>query len=239
MSKEKCHFVIPYCECVIKRCAKWSIPLDRWKRLNLSRPSTCFTKQSFDATQKKRPKIKSSKRARRNFPSANFPRAPSRDSSSIVTLRQFKPRWPIRVCETESTFSRTKYSKKRNQSTNKEQQITATAQIPSIATKNKFSYNNNNKERKKRSEAEIDSRGDFQHRISPVRFSSGARRTRNEIFYQKQKSRWGLVSVSWWGGPRSIGNYAEMVFNGRKIEVRLWKVCSVFSIYWYFCVRIK
>lgn len=47
--------------------------------------------------------------------------------------------------------------------------------------KNKFSNNNINKERKKRSEAEIDSRGDFQHQISPVKFSGGARRTRNKI----------------------------------------------------------
>lgn len=199
-----------------------------------------FYKTILRRNTKKRPKIESSKRARRNFPSANFPPA------SPVNLRQLWPFASSNPADRSACVKQNRLSvgqnirKKRNQSTNKEQQITATAQIPSIATKNKFSYNNNNnKERKKRSEAEIDSRGDFQHRISPVRFSGGARRTRNKIFYQKQKSRWGLVSVSWWGGPRSIGNYAEMVFNGRKIEVRLWKVCSVFSIYWYFCVRIK
>lgn len=114
--------------CVIKRCAKWSIPLDRWKRLNLSRPSTCFTKQSFDATQKNGPKLKVAEACSKKLSLGQFsPRTRHhRNTPSIVDLHQFKPRWPIRVCETESTFSRTKYSK-RNQSTNKEQQITATA----------------------------------------------------------------------------------------------------------------
>lgn len=195
-----------------------------------------FYKTNSSTQHKKRPKIKSSKRARTKLSLGQFsPRFPAWYSVESKPFASSNPA-DRSACVKQNRLSvGQNIQQKRNQSTNKEQQITATAQIPSIATKNKFSYNN--KERKKRSEAEIDSRGDFQHRISPVKLSGGARRTRNEITYQKPKSRWGLVSVSWWGGI-AIGR--ELRENGgRKIAVRLWKVCSVFSIYWYFCVRIK
>lgn len=171
-----------------------------------------FYKTILRRNTKNGPKLKVASVLEETFPRPIFPPSPP------VIFRRLWPFASSNPADRSACVKQNRLSvgqnirKKRNQSTNKEQQITATAQIPSIATKNKFSYNNNNKERKKRSEAEFDSRGDFQHRISPVRFSGGARRTRNEIFYQKQKSRWGLVSVSWWGGPRSIGNYAKMGF---------------------------
>lgn len=194
-----------------------------------------FYKTILRRNTKNGPKLKVASVLEQNFPSANFPPVSPRDTPSIVNSSPAQtPLTDPRVWN-RIDFQSDKIFKKRNQSTNKEQQITATAQIPSIATKNKISYNN--KERKKRSEAEIDSRGDFQHRISPVKLSGGARRTRNEITYQKPKSRWGLVSVSRWGGIAIDRELREN--SGRKIAVRLWKVCSVFSIYWYFCVRIK
>lgn len=80
------------------------------------------------------------------FPRAIFPQKNYRRRALHAVdcdpSHQFKPRWPIRVCEKESSFSRNYL--RNQQSTNKEQQITATARNITVQRKTNFPNNNNN-----------------------------------------------------------------------------------------------
>lgn len=108
---------------------------------------------------------------------------------------QLNPRWPIRVCEKESTFSPTEEKKinATNQSTNKEQ-ITATA---NSILQRKTNFHGTKEEKNERDW------NWFQGRFSASNFPGQLFRwrtpTRNKIPFQKPKSRWGLVGVSWAG----------------------------------------